>query len=86
MYQTEEAIEQEWIKEHWSQGVSSPGMGPGLLTKYADILRAPCGNLHFAGTETDYEWKGYMDRAIRAGEGGAEEVFLALRKPVGSKM
>jgi monoamine oxidase len=78
VYQTEEIIEDEWVKEHWSQGAPSPVMGPNLLNKYGDILRSPCGNLHFVGTETAYEWKGYMDGAISAGERGAEEVIRAL--------
>jgi monoamine oxidase len=82
VYQTEEIIEDEWIKEHWSQGAPSPVMGPNLLNKYADVLRAPCGNLHFVGTETAYEWKGYMDGAVSAGERGAVEVIQALIKPV----
>lgn len=81
VYQTEEIIEDEWIKEHWSQGAPSPVMGPNLLNKYADVLRAPCGNLHFVGTETAYEWKGYMDGAVSAGERGAGEVIQALIKP-----
>ncbi|CZR67640.1 related to amine oxidase [Phialocephala subalpina] len=47
---------------------------------YGNVLRSPCGNLHFVGTETAYEWKGYMDGAISAGERGAEEVIRALGK------
>jgi monoamine oxidase len=73
VYETEEIIEDEWIKEQWSKG-------PNLLNKYADVLRAPCGSLHFVGTETAYEWKGYMDGAISAGARGAGEVIDALRK------
>ena len=46
----EETIQDEIIKEHWSQGAPSPVMGPNLLNKYADILRAPCGNLPFVVT------------------------------------
>jgi len=80
VYDTEEIIEDEWIKEHWSQGAPSPVMGPNLLNKYADVLRSPCGNLHFVGTETAYEWKGYMNGAISAGERGAREVIDALQK------
>jgi monoamine oxidase len=80
VYETEEIIEDEWIKEQWRKGAPSPVMGPNLLNKYADVLRAPCGSLHFVGTETAYEWKGYMDGAISAGARGAGEVIDALRK------
>jgi monoamine oxidase len=85
VYETDEVIEMEWIKEPWSQGAPSPVMEPGLLNKYGDVLRAPCGNLHFLGTETMYEWKGYMDGAISAGERGAQEVNQGLRNSAGSK-
>ncbi|PMD26259.1 hypothetical protein NA56DRAFT_668131 [Hyaloscypha hepaticicola] len=36
------------------QGAPSPVMGPNLPNKYADVLRAPCSNLHFLCTETAY--------------------------------
>jgi monoamine oxidase len=85
VYQTEEIVEDEWIKEHWSQGAPSPVMGPNLLNKYADVLRAPCGNLHFVGTETAYEWKGYMNGAISSGERGAQEVIQDLRRSATSQ-
>jgi monoamine oxidase len=34
--------------------------------------------VHFVGTETASEWKGYMEGAVRAGERGAKEVVEAL--------
>jgi monoamine oxidase len=78
VYETEEIIEQERIKEPWSQGAPSPVMGPGLLNKYADTLRKPWAKVHFVGRETAFEWKGYMEDAVRAGERGAKEVVEAL--------
>ncbi|KAF8855766.1 putative flavin-containing amine oxidase [Acephala macrosclerotiorum] len=60
VYETEEIIEQEWIKEQWSQGAPCPVMEPGLLNRYADVLRRSVGNCHFVGTETAFEWKGYI--------------------------
>ncbi|KUJ23819.1 putative flavin-containing amine oxidase [Mollisia scopiformis] len=79
VYDTEEIIEQEWIKEQWSQGAPCPVMEPGLLNRYADVLRRRCGDVHFVGTETAFEWKGYMEGAVRAGERGAMEVIEALK-------
>jgi monoamine oxidase len=70
--------EQEWIKEPFSQGAPSPVMPTGLMTAYGDQLRAPVGKLHFGGTETAYDWKGYMDGAITSGERAADEVVIAL--------
>ncbi|KAE8446359.1 hypothetical protein EG329_012108 [Mollisiaceae sp. DMI_Dod_QoI] len=78
VYETEEIIEQEWVKEQWSQGAPCPVMEPGLLNKYADVLRRRCGDWHFVGTETAFEWKGYMEGAVRAGERGAKEVIEVL--------
>jgi monoamine oxidase len=75
VYQTEEIIEDEWIKEHWSQGAPTPVMGPNLLNRYAAVLGAPCGSSHFVGTGTAYEWKGYMNGAISSGERDAQEVI-----------
>ncbi|KAK4539478.1 hypothetical protein LTR36_010914 [Oleoguttula mirabilis] len=75
-----EVVEQIWRNEQWSQGCPCPVMGPGGLTKFEHVLRAPTGRLHFVGTETAYEWKGYMEGAVRSGERGAQEVLLALNK------
>jgi monoamine oxidase len=42
-------------------------------------LREALDNLHFAGGETAYEWKGYLGGAITTGKRGAEEVVKALK-------
>ena len=76
-----ELVEQRWIREQWSQGCPCPVMPPGVLSKYGYGLRAPCGRLHFVGTETAYEWKGYMEGAVRSGERGANEVIKKLSVP-----
>ena len=60
-------------------------MGPNLLNKYANVLRAPCRNLNFVGTGTACEWKGYMNGAISAGERGAEELIHPLSKSATSQ-
>ena len=70
--------EQIWRNEQWSQGCPCPVLGPGGLTKYEKVLRAPVGRLHFVGTETAFEWKGYMEGAVRSGERGAQEVLTGL--------
>jgi monoamine oxidase len=71
-------FEQRWAPEQWSQGCPSPVMGPGLLGELGHTLRAPFENIHFVGTETAYEWKGYMEGAVRSGKRGAEEVVKSL--------
>ncbi|EME46573.1 hypothetical protein DOTSEDRAFT_87098 [Dothistroma septosporum NZE10] len=64
--------------DFWSQGCPCPVMEPGGLTKFENVLRAPVGRAHFVGTETAFEWKGYMEGAVRSGERGAKEVLQAL--------
>lgn len=71
-------FEQQWAGEQWSQGCPCPVMGPDLLGKLGHALRAPFMNVHFVGTETAYEWKGYMEGAVRSGERGAKEVISLL--------
>lgn len=73
-----EIVEQIWPNEQWSQGCPCPALPVGGLTNLGHVLRAPYGKLHFVGTETAYEWKGYMDGAVRSGERGAEEVITKL--------
>ncbi|KAJ9609604.1 hypothetical protein H2200_005932 [Cladophialophora chaetospira] len=72
--------EHEWASDQWAQGCPCPASPPGIMTNYNHALRTTHGKVHFIGTETAYEWKGYMDGAIRSGERGAEEVIQGLRK------
>jgi monoamine oxidase len=73
-----EVFEQEWVKDTWSQGCPCPVAPPGIMSDVGQALRAPAGALHFVGTETSFEWKGYMEGAVRSGERGAAEVIEAL--------
>lgn len=68
----------EWTKEEYLWGAPTSVMGPGMLRKYGKTLREPFGNLYFGGGETAYEWKGYLEGAIRAGSRAAEEVIEVL--------
>jgi monoamine oxidase len=74
-----EIFEQEWVKDPWSRGCPCPYPPPGIMTDVGFALRAPFGAVHFVGTETAFEWKGYMEGAVRSGERGATEVCDALR-------
>jgi len=49
--------------------------GPGTLVAYGPALRAPVGNIHWAGTETSNYWNGYMDGAVRSGDRAAKEAL-----------
>lgn len=75
-----------WFEDQWSQGCPCPAMPAGVLSKLGHALRTTHGKIHFAGTETAYEWKGYMDGAIRAGERAATEVIQQFGGPLKAKL
>ena len=75
--QISDYVDKDWATEPWSRGCYTGLMPPGTLTAYGDALRAPCGRIHWAGTETARTWCGYMDGAIESGERAAEEVLTA---------
>jgi monoamine oxidase len=70
-------LDKDWRSEEWSAGCYAGILGPGVLSDLGDALRAPCGRLHFAGTETAVHWMGYLDGALEAGERAAREVMAA---------
>lgn len=73
-------IEKEWSKDPWARGAPSPVMPPGVLTGETGLsLREPFGHVHFIGTETAFEWKGYLEGAVRSGDRGAKEVIDKLK-------
>jgi monoamine oxidase len=69
---------QRWDNESWSGGGPTGIAAPGVLTDYGQALSAPCGLIHWAGTETSSYWTGYMDGAVRSGERVAKEVAPLL--------
>ena len=74
-----EYIEQQWSSEEWSLGCPCPYTPPGVLTKVGKHLTEPHDHVHFVGTETAVEWKGYMEGALTSGIRGADEVVKLLR-------
>lgn len=72
-----EMITYDWREDQWvGGGCPCASLPPGVLdTLDSGSLREATGNLHFAGTETAAEWKGYMEGAVRSGERAAKEVI-----------
>ena len=71
--------EMEWAKEEWIRGAPCPLTPPGVLTSDAGkAIRDAFGRVHFVGTETSIDFKGYMEGAVRSGIRGAREVLQAL--------
>ncbi|KAF5640439.1 flavin containing protein [Fusarium sp. NRRL 52700] len=83
-----EMVTYEWTKDEFSGwGCPCAALTPGVLdTIGAGSLRKPCGGLHFAGTETAVEWKGYMEGAVESGERAADEVIQALKSGINSRL
>ncbi|PWY83376.1 FAD/NAD(P)-binding domain-containing protein [Aspergillus heteromorphus CBS 117.55] len=71
-----EALGHEWSGEELSGwGCPCPALPPGVLSAAGEALREPFREVHFVGTETAEEWKGYMEGAVRSGRrGGLEAV------------
>lgn len=81
-----EINEQIWTQEEYIEGAPTSAIGPGDLSRYGNALRAPFQNLFFGGGETAFEWKGYMEGALRAGSRVADEVNDALSAASNSKL
>ena len=68
----------EWSKEEWSQGAPCPVQNTKSAMSAHKHIRTPFRNVHFAGTETAWEWKGYMDGAVSSGKRAASEIMSAF--------
>ncbi|WYZ37086.1 hypothetical protein EsH8_II_000592 [Colletotrichum jinshuiense] len=78
----------EWVNDEYSGwGCPCTSLPPGVLdTLGGDALREPFKSLHFAGTETAGEWKGYMEGAVRSGERAGAEVVKGLNTGIVSRL
>ncbi|KAK8061232.1 flavin containing amine oxidoreductase [Apiospora hydei] len=79
-----EVLKYDWADDRWAgYGCPCASLPPGVLdTLGSASLREPLGNLHFAGTETAGDWKGYMEGAVRSGERAAKEVVGGLSSAI----
>jgi monoamine oxidase len=75
-------IEQNWTTERYSGGGMISHAPPGVLTEFGPALRAPCGRIHWAGTESSAVMCGWVDGAVRSGERAAAEVMSTPRVAV----
>lgn len=78
----------DWVEDQYSGwGCPCASLTPGVIdTVGPDALRQPWYDVHFAGTETAGEWKGYMEGAVRSGERAAVEVTKDLGTGIPSKL
>jgi len=52
-------VVQDWSAEEWTGGCYAAHFPASVWTSYGSAFRAPCGRIHWAGTETSSEWHGY---------------------------
>ncbi|MEQ9010736.1 FAD-dependent oxidoreductase [Algiphilus sp.] len=71
-------VDHDWVADPWSRGCYTGVPTPGTLSRLGPALRAPCGAVHWAGTETAEAWCGYIEGALSSGERAADEVLQAL--------
>lgn len=78
----------EWNDDEYAGwGCPSVSLTPGVLNSVGgDALRKPWMGMHFSGTETAGEWKGYMEGAVRSGERAAEEVTADLSSGIVARL
>lgn len=70
-------VVRDWGAEEWTGGCYAAHFPPNVLTSYGSAFRAPCGHIHWAGTETSSQWHGYMEGALRSGNRAASEMLEA---------
>ncbi|EMA39481.1 flavin monoamine oxidase family protein [Halobiforma nitratireducens] len=75
-----EYVDEAWSKTQWSSGGYNAVMTPGTLTSCGDALREPVEGVHWAGSETALEGRGFMEGAIRSGERAASAVLDDARE------
>ncbi len=68
-------VDCDWAAEDWSRGGFSGYMPPGVATTLGDVMRQPCGNIHWACAEISESWIGHVEGAIRSGQRAAQEVL-----------
>lgn len=68
----------DWNKDPFSLGGYSSRRAIGDWARAPDALSACSGRVHFAGTETANEWRGYIEGALESGERVVAEVIKAL--------
>ncbi len=75
----DELVVQDWNAEQFTRGCFAAHFPVGIWTAYGSAFRAPCGRIHWAGTETASKWHGYMEGALRSGSRAARETLRADR-------
>ncbi|MDX1511878.1 MAG: FAD-dependent oxidoreductase [Nitriliruptorales bacterium] len=70
-----EVIIKDWTAEEWTGGCPVANPRVARIALGPDDPTLPDGPIHWAGTETATEWRGYLEGAIQAGERAADQVL-----------
>lgn len=70
----------DWTKEEYICGAPTSYSAPGMLRQYGAQMREPFQDIHFAGGEYAFEWKGYLEGAVRSGQRAAKEVIRIIKR------
>ena len=68
-------LDKAWSQDAWAGGGYGAYFGPGQWARFGHSLRTPVGRIHWAGSETESIWNGYMEGAVRSGERAAREIL-----------
>jgi monoamine oxidase len=80
-FDTDRALLTTWADDPWA-GLAYSAERSVSREDDPDLMAAPVGRLHFAGEHTAGPWSGLMEGALRSGERVAQEVLMALGRPV----
>lgn len=70
--------EMVWAAEPFTGGCYGTFLPTGVWTGYGRALDQPLGLVHWAGSDIAHHWNGYMDGAVRSGEGAAAAVLKEI--------
>ena len=73
-----EYVERNWSAEQYTRGCHGAHFAPGIWTSSGPVLAASEGCLYWAGAEYSTKFNGYMEGAVRSGEGVAATIAVAL--------
>lgn len=76
--------EQEWGKASFIGGACYPALGAGSYNELLPLMKLPFNDIHFAGTETGGNWRGYMEGAVESAERVSKEVLSVLQQRGGT--
>lgn len=70
-----EIVVKDWTAEEWTKGCPVSSSRVARIGIGTDDPTRPTGAIHWAGTETATEWRGYLEGAIEAGQRAAGQVL-----------